>query len=100
MAPDSAEPEPIGNKLNSQGLFGGRFDRDNAITVFERNAADVQSAFNDEGLLTFAQGDGWAPLYRFLDCPVPDESFPHTNRGESFHQRMAEQRSTGGVDSA
>ncbi|XP_077973142.1 uncharacterized protein LOC144428164 [Styela clava] len=30
-------------------------------------------------LLFFNVKDGWEPLCKFLDVPVPDEPFPHTN---------------------
>ncbi len=29
--------------------------------------------------VTRQPGDGWEPLCRFLDVPVPDEPFPHRN---------------------
>ena len=28
--------------------------------------------------------DGWEPLCRFLDVPVPDEEFPHKNKNGSI----------------
>jgi hypothetical protein len=30
-------------------------------------------------LLEYRLGDGWKPICEFLDCPVPDEPFPHLN---------------------
>ena len=30
-------------------------------------------------LFFFNVKDGWAPLCKILDCPIPDEPFPHAN---------------------
>lgn len=32
-----------------------------------------------ERLYFFDVKDGWEPLCRILDCPIPDEPFPHVN---------------------
>ena len=32
-----------------------------------------------ERLFFFSVKDGWEPLCKFLDLPVPDEPFPHAN---------------------
>jgi hypothetical protein len=34
--------------------------------------------------LVFDVAEGWAPLCRFLDVPVPDGPFPHMNSTEQF----------------
>lgn len=86
----STDPDSVGNRLIGQRVFGGRFDREHAIAVYERNIAEVEAAFTDERLLTFRIGDGWEPLCRFLDRPVPDEPYPHRNRPGAFHRTMEE----------
>lgn len=71
-----------------QGTFGGRFrDRAAAIDVFERHNAAVQAAMGPERLLVFEAKQGWEPLCRFLDVPVPDEPFPHVNDRDAFKAR-------------
>ena len=80
----------IGSKLVGEKVFGCRADdRDHAISVYERNTADVQAAFPPERLLTYHIGDGWEPLCRFLDRAVPDTPFPHSNSKEDFNDRVA-----------
>lgn len=81
------DPDSIGERLIANGVFGGDLGRDHMIAVYERNTAAVQAAFDDDRLLTFTIGDGWEPLCRFLDRPVPDLPFPHTNRPDAFHRR-------------
>jgi hypothetical protein len=51
----------------------------------QQHEADVRSYFADrpDDLLEvdWTRGDGWPELCGFLDLPVPDEPFPHANRG-------------------
>ncbi len=92
---ESDDPASIGEKLIAEGVFGGRFDRDHAIKVFNANTAAVQAAFSSDRLLTFTIGDGWEPLCRFLDQPVRDEPFPHSNRPGEFDKMMEEHDTPG-----
>ncbi len=60
--------------------FDNRFeDKAHAIGVFERHTAEVRDAIEPARLLVFDVREGWAPLCRFLDVPVPDEPFPRLN---------------------
>jgi hypothetical protein len=43
------------------------------------NGLKKLSAFPANRLLIFDVKEGWAPLCRFLDVPVPDTPFPHVN---------------------
>ncbi|TVY37735.1 hypothetical protein LSUB1_G004827 [Lachnellula subtilissima] len=37
-------------------------------------------------LFFFDVKDGWAPLCKILDCPIPDEPFPHANEKEAMQE--------------
>ena len=39
----------------------------------------MNDAIPDSRLLVYSAGDGWEPLCRFLDVPVPAEAFPPLN---------------------
>jgi hypothetical protein len=68
-----------------QGIFDGRFaDKNHAIEVFERHNAAVIAAVPPEKLLVFNVKDGWKPLCRFLEVPIPDRPFPHLNDRQMF----------------
>ncbi len=69
-----------------QGDFGGRFaDRNQAITVFNQHNAAVQAHVPPERLLVYNVKEGWAPLCRFLEVPVPQASpFPYLNDSKTF----------------
>lgn len=69
------------NALVWDGAFDGRFeDREHAIGVYERHNREVESHVPSERLLVYDVKQGWEPLCRFLDVPVPqDRPFPHLN---------------------
>lgn len=60
--------------------FDNRFeDKAHALEVFERHTKEVCDAIEPARLLVFDVREGWAPLCRFLEVPVPDEPFPRLN---------------------
>jgi hypothetical protein len=84
-APDGA-PEIV--RLQSEMVrkailsetFDNRFeDKAHAIEVFERHNQEVRDAIDPARLLVFDVREGWAPLCRFLEVPIPDEPFPRLN---------------------
>ncbi len=95
---ETDDPDTIGVKLIKHGVFGGDMSRNHAIEIFNANTAAVQAAFPPERLLTYTIGDGWEPLCAFLDRPVPDEPYPHTNKPGDFGKKMDEYRSDQGKD--
>lgn len=62
-------------------------DREACIEAARRHDAHVQATAPPERLLTWRPGDGWEPLCRALDLPVPDRPFPHKNTREEFQAR-------------
>lgn len=50
--------------------------------VHRNHYAMVRARVPKEQLLEFQLTDGWEPLCKFLDVPVPDEPFPHFNDKE------------------
>jgi Sulfotransferase domain len=60
--------------------FDNRFeDKAHAIEVFKRHNQEVRDSVDPARLLEFDVREGWAPLCRFLDVPIPDEPFPRLN---------------------
>jgi hypothetical protein len=60
--------------------FDNRFeDKAHAIEVFKRHNQEVRDAIDPARLLEFDVREGWAPLCRFLDVPVPGTEFPRLN---------------------
>lgn len=59
-------------------------DRASAISAYRANNAKVREIIPAERLLVFNVADGWDPLCRFLDVPVPDMPFPRTHARDEF----------------
>lgn len=50
------------------------------MAAYERHNAEVQRAIPPERLLNWQAAEGWTPICRALDLPIPAEPFPWTNR--------------------
>ena len=59
-------------------------DREGVLAAYRRRTEEVCAAIPAERLLVFDVAEGWAPLCRFLDVPVPDVPFPRLNSTEQF----------------
>jgi Sulfotransferase domain len=60
--------------------FDNRFeDKAHALEVFDRHTQEVRQAITPSRLLVFDVRQGWEPLCRFLDVPIPEEPFPRLN---------------------
>jgi Sulfotransferase domain len=84
-APDDA-PEllRLQNEMVRKAILGETFDnrfedKAHALEVFKRHTQEVRDAIAPARLLVFDVREGWAPLCRFLDVPVPGEPFPRLN---------------------
>lgn len=76
-------------------LFASRFtrsldDRSVCIEAFERHNAEVREGISDGRLLEWQPSDGWGPLCRALDLPIPDMPFPHANTTKEFQSRSGQ----------
>jgi hypothetical protein len=70
--------------------FGGVLnDRTRLIDAYKRHNANVRDAIAPSRLLVFQASDGWDPLCRFLDRPVPKTPFPSVNTTDDFRVRAA-----------
>jgi hypothetical protein len=79
----------MARKLILEMSFGGRFeDRAYIIDLFQRHNEAVQREVPAERLLVYDVTQGWQPLCKFLDKPIPDAPFPHVNSTEEFRGRF------------
>lgn len=66
-------------------VFDGRFEeKQHAIDVYNKNVADVIANVPKDRLLVHSSKEGWQPLCEFLDKPIPDQPYPHSNEGKMF----------------
>ncbi len=81
--------DPLLEAVLFQGTFQGRAaDHDFATGVFSQHIADVQAEVPTRRLLVYEVGEGWEPLCRFLEVPVPEEPFPRVNDLAAFRERI------------
>jgi len=70
--------------------FGDRIhDRDFMVEAFKRHNAEVERAIPKDRLLVYEVAQGWEPLCKFLDIPVPNTPFPRVNSREEMTAMMA-----------
>lgn len=72
--------------LKSAIWSSGDLSDENAEGQYILHNAAVQHLVPEQQLLIYRVGDGWEPLCRFLDLPVPGTPFPKDNvAGQSGH---------------
>ena len=59
-------------------------DKIAALSAFQKRIDDVKQAIPTERLLIFDVAEGWGPLCEFMEIPVPDLNFPHSNCKDEF----------------
>jgi hypothetical protein len=70
--------------------FGDRIhDREFMVASFKRHNAGVQSAIPKDRLLVYEVAQGWEPLCKFLEVPVPSTPFPRRNSREEMMAMIA-----------
>jgi hypothetical protein len=81
-----------------EGVFDGRFaDRDHAIKIYLEHVEYVKATAPKDRLLVFEATDGWAPLCRFLEVPVPDGDYPHLNDASQIRNAIKGFRALGWI---
>ena len=70
------------------------YDREHMMGIYERFYEGVKAKVPEEQLLVWNAAQGWEPLCRFLDKPLPDIPFPR----EDSHGTKSIQRIIAGVE--
>ena len=71
------------NVIAKSGIPSG-LNADDLMKAFSDHNEAVKASIPESQLLVFEVKEGWEPLCRFLDMPVPDEPFPRSNDREEF----------------
>ncbi|PAA60921.1 hypothetical protein BOX15_Mlig007040g1, partial [Macrostomum lignano] len=69
------------------GMNPGVSDQELAV-AFDRHTEAVIRTIPKERLLVFRVTDGWEPLCKFLNVPVPDVPFPCVNDTKEFQRKI------------
>jgi len=70
----------------------GRDATANRVREWNEQALDVVPS---EQMLKFSVQEGWEPLCKFLNVPIPSVPFPRVNDTEAFKQGLAQQKREG-----
>ena len=89
LIPPLATLVEIPHRMIWQGVFNGRFeDRDYAISLYQQHNEAVKQTVPPNQLLIYSVKEGWEPLCRFLNVPVPETPFPRTNERNKMKVRI------------
>ncbi len=78
----------MAHEIVLEQVFGGQAqNRDHALSIYRAHNQQVISSIAPDRLLVYELAEGWAPLCKFLNVPVPDTPLPHVNSTEQFHNR-------------
>lgn len=70
--------------IADQAFGGDLADRERLLSAYRERIAAVERDVPADRRLRFDVADGWQPLCRFLDVPVPREPFPRLNDSREF----------------
>ena len=73
-------------------LEGSFENRARTIEIFQQHTEEVKRVVPAERLLLFSVKEGWEPLCRFLNVPIPDTPFPHVNDRQEMLKRFRTMR--------
>ena len=62
--------------------------KDASVKYYNNWVEEVKNSVPSDRLLIFSVKEGWEPLCKFLDVPIPDGPFPNTNDTKMMKQRM------------
>jgi hypothetical protein len=83
--PAVRERMQMADEVIFRGTFQDRFeDRAFVMDVVRAHNEEVQRYIAPERLLVYEVKQGWEPLCRFLELPVPETDFPHVNSRDEF----------------
>ena len=71
-------PPGIFGKINRALNIG----EEAAVALFKSHRAEVCSHVPADQLFVFDVQEGWEPLCKFLDVPIPDSPFPNINNSD------------------
>jgi hypothetical protein len=86
---DQAPPElqdwlAMAERVIAKTGFPVTMDVEGLKRAFVAHNEAVKATIPARQLLVYEVKDGWGPLCRFLEVPVPDEPFPRTNNRSEF----------------
>ncbi len=76
------------SKVVVRDSFGGDWSKEGIIKKYQQHNDTVLRECPKEKLLVYEISEGWKPLCKFLNKPIPDVPFPHVNDTKEFQQHV------------
>ena len=77
------------DQLFEHKFVSDRSDREACIAAFNQHNERVRNANLGSRLLEWKASEGWEPLCRALNLPVPQDPFPYVNSTDEFLQHLS-----------
>lgn len=71
-----------------KGITNGNLNNEALRAAYERHNEHIQSIVPPERLLLWGPQDGWEPLCKFLELPVPSVPMPFVNESKAWTNNM------------
>lgn len=81
----------VWDKFFKDGSF---LDKDFVRKKYLEHYEEVKATIPEDKLLVFSVKEGWEPLCKFLEKPVPNIPFPHKNDTAEFRKMISSYRNT------
>ena len=78
----------MANDVIAKTGFPAGLDRDGLMDAFIAHNEAVKATIPADQLLVYEVKQGWEPLCKFLNAPVPTDDFPRTNHRAEFWDRV------------
>ncbi len=90
LLPTIGIPSPYMNeffyKNIGQDSLNHKWSKNDVLAAFNRHNDEVKRRCPKEKLLVYELKQGWEPLCKFLNKPIPDVPFPHVNDTKEFQR--------------
>ena len=77
--------------LKSRPAMQNKMSHDQLIKQYYDTSKEIRRFFSDKQdqflEIDICAGAGWEPLCKFLEVPVPSETFPHANKTRYVHKK-------------
>ena len=86
LLPYMKDFDAMSSSTITKGTFKGDLSKMNMIRTYNLHVEDVRSSCPPKKLLEFSYSDGWGPLCKFLNVPIPDGPYPNLNDTVAFRR--------------
>jgi Sulfotransferase domain len=76
------------SKVITGDTFNGDLSKRNMIKSYQDHSENIKLQCPPEKVLFFNSSDGWEPLCKFLNVPIPNKPYPYLNESKETSDRV------------